>query len=98
MLLLLLLLPAAAAAIPHIAASNTAVASSAAANSDVPAAASIAAAAVPASEFQENPLEGRRNTDHKAVRSSSKVSIICHLAKHLASFLGHWVQVLNMEF
>jgi hypothetical protein len=65
-LLLLLLLPPAAAAIPHIAASNTAAVPSATANPDVLAAAIAAAdTAVPASEFQENPLEGRRDTDHK---------------------------------
>jgi len=81
----------AAAAIPHIAASNTAAFPSAAATPDATVAASIAAAAaIHASEFQETPLKGRRGTDHKALRSSSKVFFIMyHVAKHLTSFLGH---------
>ena len=85
----------AAAAIPHIAASNTAAVPSGAANPNAPAA---AAAVIPASEFQENPLKGRRVTDNRALRSSSKVSFtMYHLTKHLTSFLGHGGQVLNME-
>ena len=84
----------AAAAIPHISASNTAAVPSGAANPDAPAAAAV----IPASEFQENPLKGRRVRDNRALRSSSKVSFtMYHLAKHLTSFLGHGGQVLNME-
>jgi hypothetical protein len=92
---------AAPASIPHIAVSNTTVVPSAHANPDAPAAAttaaSIAAPCIPASDFQEPPLRGRRGTDHKALCSSSKVSfIIYHLAKHLTSSIGHGGQVLNM--
>ena len=83
----------AAAAIPHIAASNTAAVPSGAANPDSP-----AAAVIPATDFQENPLKGRRVTDNRALRSSSKVSFtMYHLSKHLTSFLGHGGQVLNVE-
>lgn len=84
----------AAAAIPHISASNTTTVPSAASNPDDPVAAvfaaSVVAAAIPASEFQETLLKGRRGTDHKALRSSSKVFFIMnHVAKQLTTFLGH---------